>query len=228
MKLKSITIENLRSFENSEFNFEEYNVIVGPNNSGKTNLLRILKMLVSNEFLNLRIMQEIKFEQGKKSLVKLTVETTDLETKMILQALMYRRIKSEEIPKSWKQLTIILRWPDLGDDVAPGNVTFYFQNGVAVTFYFAGCIIFYCPSFNIENPEQFLDEMCSLKYDEITNKIKSIGTIKKIHDELHVVQMTGKELSEFFGNGLESKIIALVGDYPAHSPGEMPNYVLET
>ena len=227
MKLKSITIENLRSFENSEFNFEEYNVIVGPNNSGKTNLLRILKMLVSNEFLNLRIMQEIKFEQRKKSLVKLTVETTDLETKMILQALMYRRIESEEIPKLWKQLTIILRWPDLGDDVAPDNVTFYFQNGVAVTFYFAGCIIFYCPSFNIENPEQFLDEMCSLKYDEITNKIKSIGTIKKIHDELHVVQMTGKELSEFFGNGPESKIIALVGDYPAHSPGEMPNYVLE-
>ena len=28
MKLKSITIENLLSFENSEFNFKEYNVIV--------------------------------------------------------------------------------------------------------------------------------------------------------------------------------------------------------
>ena len=227
VKLKSITIKNLRSFENSEFSFEEYNVIVGPNNSGKTNLLRILKMLASNEFLNLRIMREIKFEQGKKSLVKLTVETTDLETKMILQALMHKNIESEKIPKSWKQLTIILRWPDLGDDAAPDNVTFYFQNGVAVTFHFAGHMIFYCPSFNIENPKQFLDEMCSLKYDEITNKIKSIGVIKKIHDELHVVQMAGKELSGFFGNGVKSKIIALAVDYAAHNPHERPNYVLE-
>ena len=67
MKLKSITIENLRSFENSEFNFEEYNVIVGPNNSGKTNLLRILKTLASSEFLNLSITREIKFDQGKKN-----------------------------------------------------------------------------------------------------------------------------------------------------------------
>ena len=66
MKLKGITIENLRSFENSEFNFEEYNVIVGPNNFGKTNLLRILKTLVSSDFLNLGITQETKFDQGKK------------------------------------------------------------------------------------------------------------------------------------------------------------------
>ena len=67
MKLKSTTIGNPRSFENSEFNFEEYNVIVGPNNSGKTNLLRILKTLVSSEFLNLSITQETKFDQGKKN-----------------------------------------------------------------------------------------------------------------------------------------------------------------
>ena len=93
MKLKSITIENLRSFENSGFNFEGYNVIVGPNNSGKTSPLRILKMPVSSEFLNLSITPEIKFDQGKKPPVKLTVETTDLETKMILQALMYRHVE---------------------------------------------------------------------------------------------------------------------------------------
>ena len=58
MRLKSITIENLRSFENSEFSFKEYNVIVGSNNSGKTNLLRILRMLTSGELLSLGITQE--------------------------------------------------------------------------------------------------------------------------------------------------------------------------
>ena len=66
MKPKSTAIENLRSFENGGFNFEEYNVIVGPNNSGKTSPLRVLKTLASSEFLNLSITQEIKFDQGKK------------------------------------------------------------------------------------------------------------------------------------------------------------------
>ena len=66
MRLKGTTIGNLRSFENGEFNFEGYNVTVGPNNSGKTSPLRILKMLASGEFLNLGITQEIKFDQGKK------------------------------------------------------------------------------------------------------------------------------------------------------------------
>ena len=157
MKLKSITIENLRSFENSGFNFEGYNVTVGPNNSGKTSPLRILKMPVSSEFLNLSITPEIKFDQGKKPPVKLTVETTDLETRMILQALMYRHVEPEEIPKSWKRLTVILGWPDLGDGLAPDSVTFYFQNGAAATFHFARRIICYCPPFNAENPERFLD-----------------------------------------------------------------------
>ena len=67
MRLKGTTIGNLRSFENSGFNFEGCNVTVGPSNSGKTSPLRILKMPASGEFLNLGITQEIKFDQGKKN-----------------------------------------------------------------------------------------------------------------------------------------------------------------
>ena len=93
---------------------------------------------------------------------------------MILQALMYRHVESEKIPKSWKRLTVILGWPDLGGGLAPDNVTFYCQNGAAVTFHFAGHIICYCPSFNTENPERFLDEMRSLKYDETVSGWKDM------------------------------------------------------
>ena len=110
----------------------------------------------------------------KKSPVKPTVEAADLETKMILQALTYRHVESEKIPKSWKRLAVILGWPDLGGGLAPDNVTFYLQNGVAVTFHFARHIICYCPSFNAENPERFLDEMCSLKYGEIVSGWKDM------------------------------------------------------
>ena len=93
---------------------------------------------------------------------------------MILQALTYRHVESEEIPKSWKRLTVILGWPDLGDGLAPDSVTFCFQNGMAVTFHFAGHVTYYCPPFNTENPERFLDEMCSLKYGEIVSGWKDI------------------------------------------------------
>ena len=66
MKPKGTTIGNLRSFENGDFNFKEYNVTAGPNNSGKTNPLRILRMPASGDFLDLGIAREIKFDQGKK------------------------------------------------------------------------------------------------------------------------------------------------------------------
>ena len=133
-------------------------------------------MPASGEFLNLGITQEIKFDQGKKkSPVKPTVEATDLETRMILQALTYRHVESEEIPKSWKRLTVILGWPDLGDGLAPDNVTFYFQNGAAVTFHFARRIICYCRPFNAENPERFLGEMRYLIHGEIVSGWKGMA-----------------------------------------------------
>ena len=93
---------------------------------------------------------------------------------MVLQALMYRRVEPEEIPKPWKRLAVILGWPDLGDGLAPDNVAFYFQNVAAATFHFARRITCYCPSFNTENPERFLDEMRSLKYGEMVSGWKDM------------------------------------------------------
>ena len=77
MKIESITIENLLSFSKSKFNFVDYNVIVGPNNSGKTSLLRILKMLTMDDLLTPRITQEMKHEKGKKSQVRLAIAATN-------------------------------------------------------------------------------------------------------------------------------------------------------
>ena len=93
---------------------------------------------------------------------------------MILQALMHRHVEPEKVPKPWKRLTVISGWPDLGDGLAPDSVAFYCQNGAAATFHFARRIICYCPSFNTENPERFLDEMCSLKYDEMVSGWKDM------------------------------------------------------
>ena len=111
----------------------------------------------------------------KKSPVKLTVEATDLETRMTLQALMYRHVESEKIPKPWKRLAVTLGRLDLGDGLAPDDVTFYFQNGAAATFHFARRITYCCPPFNTKNPERFLDEMRPLRYDEMVSGWKDIA-----------------------------------------------------
>ena len=228
MKIESITIENLLSFNKSEFNFVDYNVIVGPNNSGKTNLLRILKMLASNELLNLGITQEMKLKQGKKSQIKLAIETTDSETKMILQVLTDRFIESEKIPEPWRHIAIILSWQGLGNNTAPYNATFYFQSGVAVTFCLAEHTVFYCPSFNTENPEQFLDEMCSLTYGEVVSKTRVAGADTRIQDEeQNIGQMASGELLGFFGHVETGYTGNLRGERITCSHDEQRNHVLD-
>lgn len=50
MFIKSIKINNYRNFYNTTINFdEEMNIIVGANNSGKTNILRIISFLSTNQ-----------------------------------------------------------------------------------------------------------------------------------------------------------------------------------
>ena len=66
-------------------------------------------------------------------------------------------------------------WPDLGDGLAPDSAAFHFQNGAAATFHFARRITYCCPPFDTENPERFLDEMCSLKYDEMVSGWKDMA-----------------------------------------------------
>ena len=174
MKPKGTTIGNLRSFENGESNFEGCNATAGPDNSGKTSPLRVLRMPVPGDFSNLGTTREIKLDQEKKSPAKPAVGAADLETGTVLQALMHRHAEPEEIPKPRKRLAVILGWPDLGDDLAPDDVTFYFQNGAAATFHFAGRVICYCPSFNTENPERFLDGMCPLRHGETVSGWKDM------------------------------------------------------
>jgi predicted ATP-dependent endonuclease of OLD family len=48
MKLKKIHIHNLYSYKDASCEFKDYNIIVGPNGSGKTNLARILNIFYKN------------------------------------------------------------------------------------------------------------------------------------------------------------------------------------
>ena len=45
MPIKSISIENFKSFEQIELNFFRFDLIIGPNASGKSNFIQILKFI---------------------------------------------------------------------------------------------------------------------------------------------------------------------------------------
>jgi ABC-type proline/glycine betaine transport system ATPase subunit len=46
MIIKDLTISNLFSFEKSEINLGKYNVITGYNGAGKSNLVRLFKLII--------------------------------------------------------------------------------------------------------------------------------------------------------------------------------------
>ena len=48
MKISSMTISNLYSYSYTKANFEDFNIVVGHNVAGKTNLIRMLKILVKD------------------------------------------------------------------------------------------------------------------------------------------------------------------------------------
>lgn len=55
MKIKSIHIHNFRSIKDSKFNMEDYSLLIGENNSGKTNILTALRI----------VYDDIKFDEKR-------------------------------------------------------------------------------------------------------------------------------------------------------------------
>lgn len=54
MKIEHITVSNFKSFKDLEFDFKNINIILGPNNSGKSNILRLLLLLKQTFTSNLQ------------------------------------------------------------------------------------------------------------------------------------------------------------------------------
>lgn len=52
VKIKKVIIRNFRSIKDLEFNVSNYNVFIGENNSGKTNILKALKLILSDSWLS--------------------------------------------------------------------------------------------------------------------------------------------------------------------------------
>ncbi len=76
MILKNLEISNILSFKRSKVFFGKNNIIVGYNGAGKSNLLRILQLLIqnlSNGFSTCYMKDEYRFDINTCSWIKLGV-----------------------------------------------------------------------------------------------------------------------------------------------------------
>jgi len=86
MKIKRIRIENLLSYDEFELEFPDFTVIVGPNNVGKTNILRVLEFVrnLLNKSINGDELDELLHDPEKRrAKVEIYLELSDDEINYI-------------------------------------------------------------------------------------------------------------------------------------------------
>lgn len=134
MNLQKIHILNLFSYDDTEINLQNYNVVVGPNNSGKTNLVRVLKLLqTSNQFTYTDLPQEFKFNKDKPTLISLHLKLSDEETRILLQYIFHKSISKQQFPEHIKNIQLSILWTDtVSPDSRPQNYFCRFNNGITL------------------------------------------------------------------------------------------------
>ena len=111
VRLERVSIQNIRSFERVEFPLGSYTVVVGPNNSGKTNLLRILDTVSKNENMEyLKLNRTDKFDPNESSEITLSLVLDESEAKMVFQCLFGLRSPVDAISKKITSLDITIFW----------------------------------------------------------------------------------------------------------------------
>lgn len=74
MKLKRVVIKNFRSIKHLEFEFLESNLLVGPNNSGKSNIIGAINLICGEDWVNPEKLQDYDFylrDKGKEIRIEL-------------------------------------------------------------------------------------------------------------------------------------------------------------
>lgn len=204
MRIESVTIKNLLSFEDAKFNFKKYNVIVGPNNAGKTNLVRILQALVHSNLTDFGLIQEMKHVEGGKPQIQLAVEATNEETRLIMQALINMGIDRETDLSSWKNFTIGFSWRLLSVNYPTGPIIVYFQNHTIVSIDSGWHYVSYYDPSDIQDLEHRLDKLCSMDDAQIHTNVH-VGSEVPMQEE-HIEKLITDGPLDFF-SGNEHRVI---------------------
>ena len=134
MYLEQVHIKNLLSFEDALLSLAKYNVIVGPNNSGKTNFLRILAMIAKNERIDsFHLKRRLKLDPEKPTEITLRVRMEENESSMIFQCIFGTEETGVKIHESARTIDVTIVWDEAAQDTLPPKFTmFRFDNGFTI------------------------------------------------------------------------------------------------
>lgn len=82
MFLKSLFLQNFRSYQKSEFKFDKTTLIVGPNTSGKTNLLEAIVLLSTGK--SFRAEKDIEMLRFGQEIARVRAKTDEGELEMVV------------------------------------------------------------------------------------------------------------------------------------------------
>jgi AAA15 family ATPase/GTPase len=137
MKIRRLVINNYLSFKKSEIIFEDYNIIVGQNASGKTNIRRTLELLCDNVLgPNLRRLEELRInpdsvlDKHKPTCIAIDLLLSNNEAKMLFQIL-FKRATSNVKCANLRKVIIILNWEDNRNSI-PNKIFLIMANSLVL------------------------------------------------------------------------------------------------
>lgn len=132
MHILQIKIDNFYSYDHAEFKFNDYNLIVGPNNSGKTNLMRLLSLLKESSSIDIAAFpKKLRYHSDEPSFIHMKLSLTDMETKLLLELIFRDELTLKEFPAYLKELDIVIAWTNtISDNPIPQYIAARFGNGL--------------------------------------------------------------------------------------------------
>lgn len=144
------------SYENSTLQVGYNNIIVGPNNSGKTNILRILNMLKNAsdiQFFDLPV--QSRYNSYEDSVLSLKINLTHMESKMLEQILFNDPLEGYKGNLSFSQIQVVIKWDSLtkNENTHPAEIILRISNGMTALLKNNNNYIFYTDAIDLDNLE---------------------------------------------------------------------------
>ena len=236
MKVDLIELDNLSSYINETIRFDDYNIVIGPNGSGKTNLIRILKFISYYGFydktprnpthislMDLELPDDMRFDKDKPSSITITFSLNEEEIRLLLQLLKrtdlakqsFVHINPFKLTIYWKKTSNEMERATFialqcGQQFILWNETSYGDNLCFINDKFKKLDI---KIDRVHNLISYLDNKQSLTVEELNNFLTKFNF--GIHDILNKYDLESYkfDLSNFSSFNLLDKKIVLNMDY---------------
>lgn len=225
MKIKKVTVHNFRSIKHGSFYLENYSLLVGENNAGKSNVFRALRVFYDHDLKFDPKLDLPKFSnsEDKESWIEIEYQTTEEEQENLKEE--YRSSNGILIVRK------ILATEDLKykTKIEPkqSNI-FAYENGILSDNYFYGAQnislsklgkIIYIPelskiddSLKLSGPSP-LREMINFVMKKVVEKSESFSILNKAFEEFNTSFRTEESKDEFSINNIEKDINSEVSNW---------------